>query len=99
MDNPTSFKLPPSFLSQLNEFTLGYLLITVNEAGEFETFVKAETPITRVGLVKFAEMISDSLSCSLEQNIANPTNDDEQPTATDPFDELDEEDSTGPISV
>lgn len=72
MEKPTSFKLPQSFLSQLNEFTLGYLLITVNEAGEFETFVKADTPITRVGLIKFSELVSDTLANSLSQTVANP---------------------------
>ena len=72
MEKPNSFKLPQSFLSQLNEFTTGYLLVTVNEAGEFETFVKADAPVTRLGLVKFSEMLSQSLADSLDQVMSNP---------------------------
>jgi len=96
MEKPKSFKLPESFLSQLNEFTLGYMLVTVNEAGEFETFVKADNPLTRVALVKFTELVSDSLSQSLENAVANPV---PEAPAKAAEDEEDGDDPFGSINV
>ena len=95
MEKPKSFKLPQSFLSQLNEFTLGYVLVTINEAGEFETFVRAENPMTRVALVKFTELMSDTLSQSLEDSVANPVPD---PPAKATGEE-DDDDPFGSINV
>lgn len=72
MDSPKSFKLPQSFLSQLGEFTTGYFLVTVNEQGQFETFVQADNPVTRLGVLKFTGMILDTLESNLEQSMSNP---------------------------
>lgn len=72
MASPNSFKLPQSFLSQLGEFTTGYFLVTVNEKGEFETFVQADNPVTRLGVLKFTGMILDTLESSLEQTMSSP---------------------------
>ena len=75
MERPTSFKLPQAFLSQLGEFTTGYLLVTVNEQGQFETFVQADTPVTRLGILKFTGMILDTLESNLGQTMSNPKDD------------------------
>ena len=72
MKSPNSFKLPPAFLSQLGEFTTGYFLVTVNEQGQFETFVQSDNPVTRLGLLKFTGMILDTLESSLEQTMNSP---------------------------
>lgn len=72
MERPNSFKLPQSFLSQLGEFTTGYFLVTVNEQGQFETFVQADNPVTRLGVLKFTGMILDTLESGLEQAMSNP---------------------------
>lgn len=72
MERPNSFKLPQSFLSQLGEFTTGYFLVTVNEQGQFETFVQADNPVTRLGMLKFTGMILDTLETNLEQTMTNP---------------------------
>ena len=61
MDKAPSFKLPKSFLSQLGEFTTGYVLVSVNEEGEFETFIKADSPALRLALGRFITLLSDRL--------------------------------------
>ncbi len=62
MPKPTSFKLPSSFVSQLNEFTTGFLLVTVNELGQFEVYNQMNTPAIKLGLVKFLEALSAAMS-------------------------------------
>ena len=67
MGSPNSFKLPKSFLTQLGEFTTGYLLISVNESGEFETFIHYDGPVVHLGMLKFARMIIDTLDVTVAQ--------------------------------
>lgn len=62
MDAQPSFKLPKSFLNQLGEFTTGYVLITVNNAGEFETFIHSDSPVIRLGLSQFTGHVADLLN-------------------------------------
>lgn len=94
MERPNSFKLPQSFLSQLGEFTTGYFLVTVNEQGQFETFVQADNPVTRLGVLKFTGMVLETLESNLGQTMSTPIpekhsdieiteeGDDEDPSAT-----------------
>lgn len=80
------FKLPKSFLTQLNEFTTGYALVTVNEEGQFESFIASDTPAIRLGLTKFVGMLADTLdeAVSAPQQVPMPPPDGEEPTDSQP---------------
>lgn len=73
MANRPTFKLPSSFISQLGEFTTGYVLITVNEGGEFETFIQADTPAIKLGLNKFLTVVTDTLDNEIASSFTNKT--------------------------
>lgn len=68
------FNIPKALLSQLNEFTSGYLLITVNEKGDFQLFIDgAEGLVTYSGLLNYAGMQVDCLMEQLHNKIAEQT--------------------------
>ena len=66
MANRSNFRLPRSFLTQLGEFTNGYLLVTVNEAGQFEVHMQADSPVVRLGLARFSTMLSDTINTAVD---------------------------------
>lgn len=84
--NQSSFKLPKSFLSQLDEFTMGYVLVTVNEDGEFEVFVNTDNPVTKLGLSKFVGLVADNLN-NEDNMLLNPFNQDEEHESPDEADD------------
>jgi hypothetical protein len=59
------FKLPDSFTNQLQEFTTGFYLVTLNEAGEFETNTYFPTPASAMALLNFLEVESMALQENL----------------------------------
>jgi len=81
-----SFKLPKSFLTQLGEFSHGYVLIVVNEQGEFESFMQADTPAVRLGIIRFAEIVAGKLNATLEEGLEKPEAQPEDPDDADPLD-------------
>lgn len=60
-----SFKIPESFLNQLEEFTTGYYLVALNEVGEFTTHPYFPTPASAMALINFVEIDSSALQESL----------------------------------
>lgn len=56
-----SFTIPESFLTQLQEFTTGYYLVTLNEHGEFCVHPYFPTPATAMALINFIEIDSGAL--------------------------------------
>ena len=52
------FELPASFITQLNEFTNGYVLITINELDELEVILNLNSTIKRMAMQQFIEMIA-----------------------------------------
>lgn len=75
MENP-GFKLPKSFLTQLGEFTDGFMLITINDKGEFEVFQDLKTPVLRLGMLHFLDIFVDQLQDGLGETSKNDTTDD-----------------------
>lgn len=66
-----TFCLPNSFLTQLGEFTNGYVLVTVNENGEFESFVNTPTPVVKLALGKFIGMLAATLEGATEESFSD----------------------------
>lgn len=60
------FKLPKSFLSQLDEFTEGYLLFVKNN-GTFETYGCYPDDSAELGLVNFADIQTGAMQEALRQ--------------------------------
>lgn len=67
------FKLPQAFLNNLDEFTNGYYLITINEIGEFETFMNFPSPVSEIALLNFVDVQSTALQERNRQRIADET--------------------------
>ena len=62
-----SFKIPASFLGQLEEFTTGFYLVSLNEQGEFETNSYFPTPASAMALLNFLEVESGAMQESVRQ--------------------------------
>lgn len=54
--NDHGFMLPESFLTQLNEYSRGYILLVCNERGELFAHEGYDNPVIKLGLINFAEM-------------------------------------------
>ena len=58
MKNKKPFKLPKAFLNQLNEYTNGYYLVTVNENMEFETHFNFPNELVQLGIINHIDIES-----------------------------------------
>jgi hypothetical protein len=54
--NPHGFLIPESFLTQLGEYTRGYMLLVCNERGELFSHEAYDNPVIKLGLIKFADL-------------------------------------------
>lgn len=54
--NNRGFMIPKSFLSQLGEYTQGYLLVVCNERGDLYVHEAFDNPVIKIGLIKFADL-------------------------------------------
>jgi hypothetical protein len=61
------FELPKSFLTQLEEFTCGFHLVTINEAGDFSTYVFYPNKLTELGLVNYMDIQSTTVQEVIRQ--------------------------------
>lgn len=50
------FIIPASFITQLNEYTRGYMLLVCNEKGELYAHESYDNPVIKLGLLNFADM-------------------------------------------
>jgi hypothetical protein len=57
-DDQYGFMIPETFLTQLGEYTRGYMLIVCNEKGELYAHESYDNPVIKLGLINFAEMHS-----------------------------------------
>ena len=55
-DNQYGFSIPEAFLTQLGEYTRGYMLLVCNEKGELFAHESYDNPVIKIGLVNFAEI-------------------------------------------
>lgn len=50
------FKLPESFLTQLEEYTRGYMLIVCNDVGDVYTHEAYDNAVIKLGLMNYADI-------------------------------------------
>lgn len=55
-NNGQGFKIPESFLTQLGEYTRGYMLLVCNEAGDLYIHEAYDNAVIKLGLINFADM-------------------------------------------
>ena len=55
-ENPYGFTIPESFLTQLEEYTRGYMLLVCNDKGELYAHEAYDNPVIKLGLVNFGNM-------------------------------------------
>ena len=56
-DNETpGFTIPASFLTQLSEYTRGYMLLVCNEKGELYAHDAYDSAVIKLGLLNFGEI-------------------------------------------
>jgi hypothetical protein len=63
------FMIPESFLTQLSEYTRGYMLLVCNEKGELYAHEAYDNPVIKLGLINFAD-IHIAASLKHMQNMA-----------------------------
>lgn len=63
------FKLPESFLNQLNEFTNGYYLVIVNDEMNFETHFEFPSQVVEEGLINHVSMEIEDFQLALKDTI------------------------------
>lgn len=56
MDQEEGFMIPKSFLSQLSEYSRGYILLVCNDKGDLYAHESYDNPVIKLGLVNFADM-------------------------------------------
>ena len=59
--NSRGFTIPKSFLTQLGEYTRGYMLLVCNEKGELYAHETYDNPVIKLGIVNFAELHVDAI--------------------------------------
>jgi hypothetical protein len=55
-DHSHGFSIPESFLTQLGEYTRGYMLLVCNERGELYAHESYDNPVIKLGLINFGDM-------------------------------------------
>lgn len=78
----TPFKLPKAILSQLNEFSKGFYLVTLNEAGNFDTYINYPEHATELAFMNFLDIQSNTFQeivrlKSIEQKLKQEMGEDE----------------------
>lgn len=56
MKDDHGFTIPESFISQLGEYTRGFILLVCNERGELFAHEAYDNPVIKLGLVNFGQM-------------------------------------------
>jgi hypothetical protein len=67
--NSRGFTIPKSFLTQLGEYTRGYMLLVCNEKGELYAHETYDNPVIKLGIVNFAELHVEAIQKHMK-NIA-----------------------------
>lgn len=50
------FMIPTSFLTQLGEYTRGYMLLVCNEKGELYAHEAYDNPVIKLGMINFGNL-------------------------------------------
>jgi len=50
------FMIPTSFLTQLGEYTRGYMLLVCNEKGELYAHESYDNPVIKLGMINFGNL-------------------------------------------
>ncbi len=67
-ENSEGFMIPQKFLSQLTEYSTGYILLVCNDKGELYAHEAYDNPIIKLGLVNFADMHVAAIQKHLHNN-------------------------------
>lgn len=54
--NNEGFRIPETFLTQLGEYTRGYMLLVCNEAGDLYSHESYDNAVIKLGVLNFADM-------------------------------------------
>jgi len=90
--NPYGFMIPESFLTQLEEYTRGYMLLVCNEKGELYAHEAYDNPVIKLGLVNFGNMHTAAMLQHMQNMALKEEEDMESFEAQEEFNEDDEED-------
>ena len=55
-ENSPGFMIPQTFLTQLGEYSRGYMLLVCNEQGELFAHEAYDNPVIKLGMMNFANM-------------------------------------------
>lgn len=64
------FKLPKAFLTQLEEFSNGFHLVTINDEGDFDTYFWYPNRLSELGLMNYMEIQSTAVQEIIRQRAA-----------------------------
>jgi hypothetical protein len=67
-ENSQGFMIPKKFLTQLAEYSTGYILLVCNDKGELYAHESYDNPVIKLGLVNFAEMHVTAIQDNLHNN-------------------------------
>ena len=51
-----TFEIPEGFLHHLEEFTKGFLLVAIDNSGEFRTYVNVDDGVSKMGLIGYTKL-------------------------------------------
>lgn len=69
MKSSNIFKLPESFLNQLNEFTNGYYLVTINNQNNLETYFEFPSELAELGIIQHLTIESANFQSYLKGDL------------------------------
>jgi len=78
MKKTNPFKLPQAFLNQLDEFTKGYYLVTINDKNQFEINFQYPDQVTELALLNFVDMQSSCVQEVMRQRAVDRSLGDEE---------------------
>jgi hypothetical protein len=91
-ENSEGFMLPKSFLTQLAEYTRGYMLLVCNEKGELFAHESYDNAVIKLGIVNFAEMHANAIQKHLKNVALKEEQESEIEVELDITDDEDDED-------
>jgi len=87
--NRRGFLIPESFLTQLEEYTRGYMLLVCNDKGELYAHEAYDNPVIKLGIINFGDM---HVSASMK-HMHNMALKEEEEHYRDMADDADDEDN------
>lgn len=81
--------IPNKLLEQISEHSRGFMLLTINNNGDFEIYTQHDDTVSRLGMLYFIELHVNTIKVALEESaLTNTVN---QESSDDDDDEDDKE--------